>query len=236
MPLKGKGGHGKGKKSAKPKAVLQSLSSDDKHDDHDEHHDATPNVPITSTPTTPQESPVEPPSKKSKKMRQLTAEEEDDMAEWLKDNPCIYNKKLDLYRQTDMKKRLWIEKTQEFPNIDVEYLMSSYKSMRTHFGKLSRLPTGSGAQDMTQMDEGILCKFGWLKTHISRQTGKQLGGITEKLCTAAGPSTSGKKIALHPMCVILRVVRLRCNLLLHLLLHLLPSPSQSPKSSDLIAL
>ncbi len=82
-----------------------------------------PDVPITSTPTTLPESPVEPPSKKSKKMRQLTAEDEDDMAEWLKDNPCIYNK-LDSYCQTDMKKRLWIENAKKFANVDVEYLMS----------------------------------------------------------------------------------------------------------------
>ncbi len=62
-----------------------------------------PDVPITSTPTTPPESPVQTPSKNSKKMRQLNAEEEDDMAEWLKDNPCIYSKKLDSYHQIDMK-------------------------------------------------------------------------------------------------------------------------------------
>ncbi len=64
--------------------------------------------------------------------------------------------------------------------------------MRTHFGKLSRLPTGSGAQDLTERDDGTLRKFGWLKTHIRRQRGKQLGGLTEKLSTAVGPSTSGR--------------------------------------------
>ncbi len=112
------------------------------------------------------------------------------MAEWLKDNPCIYKKKLDSYRQTDLKNRLWIENAKDFPNIDVEYLMSWYKSMRTCFGKLSRLPTGSASQDLTERDEGILRKFSWLKTHISRQRCKQLGGLTEKLSTAAGPSTS----------------------------------------------
>ncbi len=42
------------------------------------------------------------------------------MAEWLKDNPRSYNKKLDLSHQTDMKKRLWIEKAKDFPNIDVK--------------------------------------------------------------------------------------------------------------------
>ncbi len=67
------------------------------------------------------------------------------MAEWLKDNPFIYNKKPDSYHQTD-RKRLWIEKAQEFPNIGVVYLMSWYKSMRTRFWKLSRLPTGPCAK------------------------------------------------------------------------------------------
>ncbi len=80
VPAKSEGGHGKGKKTDKPKTVLPSLSSDD---DHDEHDDATPDVPITSTHTTPPESPVEPICKKSKKMRQLTAEEDDDVAGWL---------------------------------------------------------------------------------------------------------------------------------------------------------
>ncbi len=58
MHGKEKGGHGKGKKVAKPKAVLPSLSSDDGYDECDEHNDATPyvpDVPITSTPTTPPE-------------------------------------------------------------------------------------------------------------------------------------------------------------------------------------
>ncbi len=109
-------------------------------------------------------------------MRHLTAaEEEDDMAEWRKDNPYIYNKMLDPYHQTNMKKRLWIDKAKDFPSIDVEYLMSWYKSMRTHFGKLSRLPwvRCPGAD---QKGPGICHKFGWLKIDISRQGmgGKQL--------------------------------------------------------------
>ncbi len=80
----------------------------------------------------------------------------------------------------------------DFPNVDVEYLMSWYKSMRTHFGKLSRLPTGSGDHDRTERDVGILHKFSWLKTHISRQRDKQLGGLTEKLSTTTNPFTSGR--------------------------------------------
>ncbi len=47
MPAKGKGGHGKGKKVAKPKVILPSLSSDDGHDDATPD---VPDVPIISTP------------------------------------------------------------------------------------------------------------------------------------------------------------------------------------------
>ncbi len=125
-------------------------------------------VPInTSTPV--DLSPAEPPAKKEEKLRQLTVEEEDDMAEWLKMNPCLYNKKLKTYRNTDMKKRLWEEKAAEFSNVGVEYLLDWYKSTRARYGKLSKLPTGSGVQELTEQDAGILRKFAMLKSYISRQ-------------------------------------------------------------------
>ncbi len=85
---------------------------------------------ISSTPTrleglTQDSSPSsQPPAKRQKKqLRQLTHEEEDDMAEWLNSNPCLYNKKLEDYRKTDMKQHLWEDKAAEFPNVDVTYLL-----------------------------------------------------------------------------------------------------------------
>ncbi len=79
-----------------------------------------------------------------------------------------------------MKKRLWEDKAGELSNVDVEYLLSLYKSMRTRYGNLSKLPTGSEAQELTERDVGILRKFAWLKSHISRQRGRQLGGVNMK--------------------------------------------------------
>ncbi len=102
------------------------------------------------------------------------------MAEWLKMNPCPYNKKLAKYRNNDMKKRLWEEKAAEFCKVDVEYLLSWYKSMRTRYGKLSRLPPGSGRQDLIEQDAGIIRRFACLKSHISKQQGKQLNGVSIK--------------------------------------------------------
>ncbi len=79
-----------------------------------------------------QESASEPPVKTQKKqLRQLTHEEGDDMAEWLKSNPCLYNKKLEAYRKFDMEKHIWEEKVVEYANVDVDYLLGWYKSIRT---------------------------------------------------------------------------------------------------------
>ncbi len=100
-------GRGK-KKPVKPKD-FPSLSSDENH--------PTPSVDVTIITSTavelsPAELPAELTAKKEKKCRQRTVEEEDDMAEWLKMNHCLYNNKskFKTYRNTDMKKRLWEDK------------------------------------------------------------------------------------------------------------------------------
>ncbi len=68
----------------------------------------------------------------------------------------------------------------EYANVDVDYLLGWYKSIRTHFSKLSNIPSGSGAQELTDQDAGILSKFGFLKNHISKQWGMQLSGVSIK--------------------------------------------------------
>ncbi len=102
------------------------------------------------------------------------------MAKWLKSNPSVYNKRLEDYRKTDMKQRLWEGAAAEFPNVDVAYLLGLYKSIRTCFGKLSKIPSGSGAQELTDRDASILTKFAFLKSHITRQRGTQLEGVSIK--------------------------------------------------------
>ncbi len=96
---------------------MPSLSSDK---DHPTPSADVPIITSTHVELSPTEPPAEPPAKKEKKPRQLTGEEDDDMAEWLKMNPCLYNKKLETYRNTDMKKKLWEDKVAEFTNVDVK--------------------------------------------------------------------------------------------------------------------
>ena len=122
------------------------------------------------------------PSKRFKKDRVLTAEEEEDVAEWVRDNESIYNKKMELYRNSEKKRALWESKAAELGGgIDVSYLISWYKSMRTRFGKLSKRPSGSSSEVPTERELWIMQKFGFLKNFISRQKGRQLGGLGEKL-------------------------------------------------------
>ncbi len=91
--------------------------------------DEVPSKPVVSSSPTgleglKQKSDSQPPSKRQKKqLLQLTHEEEEDMAEWLKSKLYFNNKKLKAYRKSDMKKRLWEEKAAEFPNVDVDYLL-----------------------------------------------------------------------------------------------------------------
>ena len=54
---------------------------------------------------------VSQPSKKLKKISDLSMEEEDSMAEWIRDNECLYNKKV-VQGQTE-KDKLWDEKARE---------------------------------------------------------------------------------------------------------------------------
>ncbi len=86
-----------------------------------------------------------------------------------------------------------------------------------------------------ERDEGILHRFSWLKTHISRQRGKQLGRLTEKLSSGAGPSNSVRLSSGEDSDDDTHDVALAIQEDLHLLLHLFPSQSQSPKSSHLIS-
>ncbi len=106
---KAKGGW---KKKIARSVVLSTLSDTD-----DPAHSPVPvHAPadevISSSPTgierlTQESSSSQPSAKRQKKqLWQLTHEEEDDMAEWLKSNPCLYNKKLEDYRKSDMKQRL----------------------------------------------------------------------------------------------------------------------------------
>ena len=51
--------------------------------------------------------------------------QEEDLAEWLRDHECLYNRKLKAYKNTAMKQRLIADKAKEFdPECSGEYCIS----------------------------------------------------------------------------------------------------------------
>ncbi|XP_060572530.1 uncharacterized protein LOC132730586 [Ruditapes philippinarum] len=103
----------------------------------------------------------------------LTAEDEESMVEWLRENPQIYNKKLSTYKDKCKKDALWAEQAQVLGK-DVSMLIVWYRSIRTRFGKLTKPKSGAGTGDRTDRDQWILTKFEFLKPHIHEVQSSQV--------------------------------------------------------------
>lgn len=109
-------------------------------------------------------------SSKAKKSRlmmrsDLTAEDEESMVEWLRENPQMYNKKLSTYKDKGKKDALWAKQAQVLGK-DASMLIVWYRSIRTRFGKLTKPKSGAGTGDRTDRDKRILTNFEFLKPHI----------------------------------------------------------------------
>ena len=74
---------------------------------------------------------------------QLTEALKEELIDWLKQNPCIYSKKLTEYKDAPKKEKLWEDKAKAM-GLEVAALQSFYKSNRT---QLSRLKKNIGKSD-----------------------------------------------------------------------------------------
>ena len=90
------------------------------------------------------------PRKKAKPPLLMT-EQEDDMVEWLKENHCLFNKKLNDYKNCEKKTRLWKENAEKI-QVEVSMLKTWFKSMRTRYRKLNKSKSGNGASEHTERD------------------------------------------------------------------------------------
>ncbi len=102
----------------------------------------------------------------------LTPDKEDSLVEWLKENECMYGKKLNSYKDNAMRNRQWQENADE---LDLE------AAIRTHLGKLTRTVSDDGAADLIEKDKCILDHFDFLLPHIVCIKGCCAGGLKVKL-------------------------------------------------------
>lgn len=95
----------------------------------------------------------------------LTPQEEEIMAEWLRENPQIFNKKLGAYKEKGKKDAAWNDQAHVMGK-DVRILRVWYKSIRTRYGRMTNPKSGAGAADRSERDLWILDKFKFLQAHI----------------------------------------------------------------------
>jgi hypothetical protein len=107
----------------------------------------------------------QPAEKKRKFHAPLTDDEEEQMIDWLRDHPELYNRKLKSYKDIRAKEAHWMD-IAAILGRDVHYLKTWYQSIRTRFGRLRKKKSGDGAADHTDRDAWILRCLDFLAPHI----------------------------------------------------------------------
>lgn len=109
-----------------------------------------------------------------RKKIQLTEEQEEDLAYWLRDNPCIYDKSQAAYKDTAAKNSLFEEKARSMePPMTGSDLKTWYTSTRTTVGRSKKKLSGAGVKSMTYRDMFIRSTFSFLQDYIRVNRGQQ---------------------------------------------------------------
>ena len=81
---------------------------------------------------------------------------EEDIIEWLLQNPILYAKGTKEYKDTQKKQRMWEKKAKELNLESAKIQQTWYKSMRTRLSKLTNQKSGDGTRDLTNRDRWLL--------------------------------------------------------------------------------
>lgn len=101
---------------------------------------------------------------------QLTEAQKEELIDWLKQNPCIYSKRLTEFKDVPKKEKLWEDKANAM-GLEVAALQTFYKSNRTQLSRLKKSVGKSGdgtdvLEDLSATDQWIWQNFSFLKDHI----------------------------------------------------------------------
>ena len=110
----------------------------------------------------------------------LTEEQEQDVADWYRENEVLYNKCKKGYRDNKLKMTLFEEKASSLgPRCTAQQLRTWIESMRTTVGKITRNTSDSrdDARTMTDREKWVMDSFGFLQDHIRRITVTRLSLI-----------------------------------------------------------
>ena len=106
----------------------------------------------------------------------LDLEQEQDVVDWLKSHPELYDIHKKDFRKTELKLELWQAKAK---SLKITYAENQqwYATQRTRFGKLLK----PGKKVLTDRENWILANFDFLGTHIQRQQARQTSSVSTLL-------------------------------------------------------
>ncbi|XP_041484096.1 uncharacterized protein LOC121430771 [Lytechinus variegatus] len=138
---------------------------------------------------------------------QLKEAQKEELIDWLKQNPCIYSKRLFEYKDAPQKEKLWEDKAKAM-GLEVAALKTFYKSNRTQMSRLKKSVGKSGdgtdvLEDLSATDRWIWENFSFLKDHIEtveRRNVVSIHGTTERDAgrTAPTSTSTGSAAAVPP--------------------------------------
>ena len=148
-----------------------------------QHAVQPPAQPPAQPPVQPPAPPPLAPARQRKEKLCLSADDEQDVADWFKANEIFYNKSLRAYRDNKRKERLYEEKAATLTTeCTGKQLKTWLESMRTTFGKLKRAgPSGTEKPNPTDKESWILRNFECCAPYIYRAPGRQAVKLKEKI-------------------------------------------------------
>ncbi|XP_063954089.1 uncharacterized protein LOC135153842 [Lytechinus pictus] len=128
---------------------------------------------------------------------QLTEAQKEELIDWLKQNPCIYSKRLTEFKDAPEKEKLWEDKAKAM-GLEVAALQTFYKSNRTQLSRLKKSvgtsDDGTDAlEDLSATDRWIWENFSFLKDHIEtveRRNVVSIHGTTGRVAGRTAPTSS----------------------------------------------
>ena len=110
----------------------------------------------------------------------LNDEQERMLGEWLQEHPFLYDRGMAEFKEAAKKTRLLEEKARTLnPPLTGNQLSTWLRSIRTRFGRLTKVKSGQAARDLTSREKWILKEFAFFGKHIVRQKQPKTLGLKQ---------------------------------------------------------
>ena len=103
--------------------------------------------------------------KRRSKETKLTREQEDEVIQFVQDNPLLYDKADLNHKDSAKRERLWELKAEKM-GLPKKGIKTWFNSQRSRYGQLVRKKSGQGAPRHTQKQQWLLQKMAFIRPHI----------------------------------------------------------------------